>query len=244
MEEEILTTRICYYNLKPDQTLGRNYYVVEFVGSGWEGEVYKVAERRTGILRAAKIFYEGHRLTDTRMQRYARKLYRLRNCPIITQYHHRDIARVGREQVEIMVSDFVEGELLSSFLLRQNGKKLTSFEALHLLHALAAGVEQIHYSGEYHGDIHSDNILVKRKGLEFKVHLVDFFDLGRSTKEKIQNDVIELITILHELIGGPAGYRKADSNIRSIILGRKHTLIRKRFKNAGQLRLALENLKW
>jgi len=35
-----------------------------------------------------------------------------------------------------------------------------------------------------------------------------------------------------------------QEEIRRIILGRKHSLIRQRFKNAGQLRLALENLEW
>lgn len=50
---------------------------------------------RAGVLRAAKIFYEGRRLSKIQMQRYAKKLQRLRRCPIITQYLHRDVARVG-----------------------------------------------------------------------------------------------------------------------------------------------------
>ncbi|MHC4752911.1 MAG: protein kinase domain-containing protein, partial [Planctomycetota bacterium] len=165
-----------YYDLQSGKTLGRNYFVVEFLGSGWEGEVYKVEERRTGVLRAAKIFYEGRRLSKVQMQRYAKKLQRLRRCPIITQYHHRDVARVGRETVEILVSDLADGEMLSSFLEKQRRKRLSAFEALHLLHALAIGMEPIHYLGEYHGDIHSDNILVKRVGIGFEVHLLDFFD--------------------------------------------------------------------
>lgn len=233
-----------HFILTPGHTLGRNYFVAEFLGSGWEGEVYKVEERRTGIMRAAKIFYEGHQLRDRQMQRYAHKLYRLRNCPIVTQYHHRDVARVGRKQVEILVSDFVEGEMLSAFLARQPRKRLTSFEALHLLHALASGVEQLHFQGEYHGDIHSDNILVRRQGLGFHVHLLDFFDLGRPTREKIQHDVFDLIGVLHEMIGGTEGYKRAGPDIRQIVVGRKHSLIRRRFRTAGQLRLAMENLIW
>lgn len=230
--------------LRPGLTLGRNYYVVDFLGSGWEGEVFKVEERRSGVLRAAKIFYDRRRLPPRRLQRYIQKLYKLRNCQIVTQYHHRDIARVGREQVEILVSDFIHGEGLASFLQKQRGKRLTSFEALHLVHALAAGIEQIHFQGEYHGDIHAGNILVSRRGLGFDVHLLDFFDLGRSTQDKIQGDVYDMITVLFELIGGPEAYRRSGEEIRQIILGRKHSLIRQRFKNAGQLRLALENLEW
>lgn len=232
------------YNLQPGVTLGRNYFIVEFLGAGWEGEVYKVEERRTGVLRAAKIFYEGRRLSNMQMQRYVKKLYRLRHCPIITQYHHRDIARVGRETVEILVSDLAEGEMLSSFMLHQPGKHLTNFEALHLLRALAEGMEPIHYQGEYHGDIHSDNILVKRQGIGFKVRLLDFFDLGRSTHSKIQNDVIDLVLLLHEMIGGERGYARAGREIRQIVRGRKHTLIADSFRTAGQLRIALDNMDW
>jgi len=233
-----------YFNLQPGVTLGRNYFVVEFLGAGWEGEVYKVAERRTGLLRAAKIFYEARRLSDRQMQRYVRKLYRLRNCTLITQYHHRDVARVGRNQVEILVSDLADGEMLSAFLKRQLRKRLIPFEALHLLYALAAGMEPIHFLGEYHGDVHSDNILVKRVGLGFEVRLLDFFDLGRPTREKIQYDVFDLISLLYEVIGGAYGYTLVGPEIRWIVSGRKHTLIRKKFKTAGQLRIALENMVW
>ncbi len=232
------------FALKPGQTLGRNYFVVELLGSGWEGEVYKVRERRTDIPRAVKLFYPERRLTDNSMRRYVEKLYRLRKCPVVTQYHHRDIARVGRDQVEILVSDCADGEMLSAFLQRQKRKRLPPFEALHLLYALAIGVEPIHDRGEYHGDIHSDNVMVRRSGLGFEVSLLDFFDLGRSTGSRIQQDTYDLVSLLHEVIGDSSGYSSCGPEIRRIILGRKHSLIRKKFKSAGQLRTALESLEW
>lgn len=233
-----------YFNLRPGLTLGRNYYVVEFLGSGWEGEVYKVEERRTGVLRAAKIFYDHSTLRPTQLRRYTRKLHKLRGCPIITQYHHRDIARVGGRQVEILVSDLAEGILLSTYLSQRPGKRLIPFEALHLIHSLALGVGQIHFLGEYHGDIHTDNILVSKRGLGFDVHLIDFLDLGRSTREKIQIDVFDLIGVLHELVGGASGYRRCGQGIHGLVMGRKKSLISRKFKTAGQLRLAIENLEW
>jgi serine/threonine protein kinase len=235
---------ISHFNLRPGLTLGRNYYVVEFLGSGWEGEVYKVEERRTGILRAAKIFYDHSRLKPTQLRRYTHKLHKLRGCPIITQYHHRDVVRVSGRQVEILVSDFAEGALLSTYLKQQPGKRLVPFEALHLIHSLAHGVEQIHSLGEYHGDIHTENILVLKRGLGFQAHLIDFLDLGRSTHEKIQIDVFDLIGVLYELVGGAPGYKRSGRGIRKLVMGRKHSLISKKFRTAGQLRLAIENLEW
>ncbi|MDH4157357.1 MAG: protein kinase [candidate division Zixibacteria bacterium] len=233
-----------FYDLVPGRTLGPHYYILEFLGSGWEGEVYKVEERLTGIVRAAKLFYSRKHGRVVPLLKYARKLHKLHSCPIVIQYHHRGYARIRGEQVDFLVSDFADGEMLSTFLARQKGKRLSSFEALHILYALTLGVEQIHFLGEYHGDIHSDNIMVKRRGLGFDVHLLDFFDLGRATREKIQYDVYDLIAMLYEMIGGPDGYRRVGKDIRQIVMGRKHSLIRKRFKMAGHLRLALDNLDW
>jgi hypothetical protein len=233
-----------HYDLKQGMTLGRNYFVVEFLGSGWEGEVYKVVERRSGIQRAAKIFYENRRPSKKRMQSYIKKLHRLRHCPIITQYPHRDIARVGRESVEILISDLAEGEILSSFLRKQPKKRLPAFEALHLLCALAVGMEPVHFAGDYHGDIHSENVVVKRIGLGFNVRLLDFFDLGRPSREKIQYDVFDLVRLLHESIGGPKEYSRSGPEIRHFVCGLKRSLISRKFKTAGQLRTALNSMTW
>jgi hypothetical protein len=162
----------------------------------------------------------------------------------VIDYHHRDVARVGKEQLEFLVSDYVDGEVLSHYLARQRGKRLPAFEALHLIYAITAGIEPIHYLGEYHGDIHSDNIMVSRRGLTFEVHLLDFFDFGRPTRQRMHTDVIDLVGLLYEIIGGADGYRRAGNDIKQIVLGRKHSLILKRYTHAGHLRLALENLEW
>jgi serine/threonine protein kinase len=232
------------FNLPEGRTLGSNYDIVEFLGGGWEGEVYKVVERRTGIIRAAKLFYIDQKEKVSPILRYARKLHKLRSCPIIIQYHHRDTARIRGSDIEFLVSDFVAGEMLSKYVNRQSGRRLPLFEALHLLYAVTLGVEQIHFAGEYHGDIHSDNIMVNRRGLNFDVHLIDFLDLGRSTKDKMKDDVIMLADLLYEMIGGPKYYQKSHQILSDIILGRKRGLLYDRYKNAGHLRLALENLDW
>jgi serine/threonine protein kinase len=233
-----------FYDLKDGRVLGRHYRVLEYLGAGWEGEVYKVEERKTGIVRAAKLFYRRKANGDSPHIHYAKKLNKLRSCPIIIQYHFHDIIYLDGKKVDFLVSDFVDGEVLSSYIEKQRGKRLSPFEALHLLHALAQGIEHIHYLGEYHGDIHSDNIMVQKKGLGFRVHLIDLLHLGRPTKEKIQTDVYDLINILYEMLGGAVGYRRCGKNIKQIIMGRKHHLIDQRFNTAGQLRLFLESLSW
>ena len=48
-------------------------------------------------------------------------------------------------------------------------------QAIHLLYALVLGFECIHQAREYHGDLHSDNIIVEGYGLEFDLKILDFF---------------------------------------------------------------------
>ena len=233
-----------FYDLKKGKVLGRHYRVLEYLGSGWEGEVYKVEERKTGIIRAAKLFYRKKANGDNPHIHYAKKLYKLRKCPIVIQYHFHDVLYFKQKKVDFLVSDFADGEVLSSYVGRQKNRRLLPFEALHLLYALTQGVEQIHFQNEYHGDIHSDNIMVKKKGLGFEVHLIDLLHLGPPTKNKIQTDVYDIINIFYEIIGGSVGYRQCGDNIKQFVLGRKHNLIRQYFSVAGHLRLYLENMEW
>lgn len=238
-----MTKKDVRYHFQPGRKLGRHYVVTEFLGQGWEGEVYKVEEIATGIFRAAKVFYPHRYLNKNKPHvAYAKKLYKLRDCSVMIQYHHKDTIIIKGKPVDFLVSDFADGMMLSEFLDNQPGKRLLPFEALHLFYALVQGVEQIHFLGEYHGDIHSDNIIVKRKGLHFDVKLIDLLHLGRSTKLRIQDDVVKMIWVFHEILGGQKHYRNVPQQLKKIILGRKIGLIDKAFKNAGELRLFIENL--
>jgi tRNA A-37 threonylcarbamoyl transferase component Bud32 len=70
-----------------------------------------------------------------------------------------------RTLITVLISEYIEGELLSEFLKRQRGKWISAFQGLHLFHSLVVGLEQIHLHNEYHGDLHEKNIIVSRYGL-------------------------------------------------------------------------------
>ena len=232
------------FNLVPGRMLARKYEVIQTLGAGWEGEVFLVREHPTGIERAVKLFYPHRNPRDRIANFYARKLHKLRHCPIAIQYHTRETIRYHRTPITLLVSEFVEGELLSDFLARQPGKRLSAFPALHLLHALATGIECIHSMKEYHGDLHTDNIIVQRFGLGFDLKLLDFYHWGAPRPENIHEDVVDLIRILYEAVGGRRHYRNQPQEIKQICRGLKRSLILKQFRTAGQLREHLETLAW
>jgi tRNA A-37 threonylcarbamoyl transferase component Bud32 len=220
------------------------YEVERPLGSGWEGEVYVIVERATGIRRAAKFYYPHRDPLGKAAIAYARKLDALRHCPILMQYHHQETTYVKRRKVVVVVSELVEGIKLSEFLAKQPDRRLTTFEALHVLYTLARGISPIHARGEYHGDIHDDNIMIRRQGITFELKLLDFFDLGKPTRAKIHKDVLNLVQVFHALVGGRGAYKGQPRVVKDIIRGLKDSLILERFQSAGDIQRHLETVDW
>ncbi len=236
--------KIDSFDFYPGRILARKYEVVNKLGEGWEGEVYLVRELATGIERTAKFFFPQRNIRDRAVKFYAKKLHKLRHCPIIIQYVTQDKITHSRMPITFLVSEFVEGELLSTFLERQPGKRLSSFIALHLLHTLASGIECIHRLDEYHGDLHTDNIILQRYGLGFELKVIDLFQNKTPKGQNRQQDIVELIHVFYEVLGGQKHYAKQPAEIKSVICGLKQSLILKKFRRVGRLRDYLETLEW
>ena len=232
------------FDFPSGKSVAGKYVVERPLGSGWEGEVYVVMERATGIRRAAKFYYPHRDPLGKAAIAYARKLDALRHCPILMQYHHQETTYVKRRKVVVVVSELVEGKKLSEFLAHQPNKRLTTFEALHVLYTLARGIAPIHARGEYHGNFHDDNIMVRRQGITFEVKLLDFFDLGKPTRAKIHKDVLNLIQVFHATVGGRVAYAEQPKVVKDIIKGLKDSLILARFGSAGDIQRHLETVEW
>lgn len=232
------------FDLKPGRMIARKYEIVELLGTGWEGEVYKIIEKSTGIVRAAKFFYPQRNPNNKVSRRYAKQLHKLRHCPIVIQYYTEEQFVYRRVPITVLISEYIEGELLSDFLSRQRGKRITAFQGLHLLHALVLGLEQIHHHGEYHGDLHEENIIVSRYGLGFELKLLDSFHWPDSTTSNIREDLLNAIRILYDVLGGQKHYAAQPRVIKNICCGLKKSLILSKFKNVSHLREHLETLHW
>ena len=236
--------RLDSFNFDRGRPLAGKYEIVSRLGGGWEGEVYKIRERSTGIERAAKFFFPQRNPNNRVLVWYAKKLHKLRTCPIVIQYQTQETITFRRRPITFLVSEYVEGELLSQFLDRQPGQRLSTFQALHLLYSLAAGIGSIHHLREYHGDLHTDNIIVQRYGLGFNLKLVDMFRWGTPKQENIQDDVCNLIRIFYDAVGGARHYPKLPPEAKDICCGLKRSLILKKFRTAGHLQRYLETIQW
>jgi serine/threonine protein kinase len=232
------------FDLAAGRILARKYEILSKLGAGWEGEVYRIREKSSGIERAAKLFFPHRNVRNKTARAYARKLHNLRNCPIVIHYHTEETVVIRRTPITVLVSEYVEGELLSEFLKRQPGRRLHPFPALHLLSALAAGIADIHRQREYHGDLHPENVIVERVGLEFHLKILDLIQWEAPKREGLQDDICDVIRIFYDALGGKRFYSRQPKEIKEIVRGNKRTLILKRFPTATHLRLHLENMRW
>jgi len=236
--------KVSSFDLMPGRMIAKKYRVLSQLGAGWEGEVYKILEVNTKIERAAKLFFPQRNLRNQTSKRNAQKLHKLRYCSILIQYHTEEVLIYKKMPVTVLISEYVEGQLLSEFLKSLPGKRLDPYQALHLLYALVKGVEEIHLLNEYHGDLHTDNIIVNKFGLEFELKLVDLFHHTASKNTTRQIDILALIQIFHECLGGQKWYAKMPAPAKNICCGLKRSLILKKFRSASQLREHLEQMEW
>jgi len=232
------------FNLEPGQILVRKYEVLRLLGEGWEGQVYLAREITTNIERTIKLFFPQRNLKGQAAKFYAIKLHKLRHCSIVIQYYTQETIIRHKTPITLLVSEYVEGEMLSEFIDRQPGKRLSPFQAVHLLHALACGIECIHAMNEYHGDLHTDNIVVERHGLGFDLKLIDFYQWIAPKAENVRQDVIDMVKIFYDAVGGRKYYSKQPAVVKDICRGLKRKLILQNFRSAGELREFLENIEW
>jgi len=236
--------RIESFNFPEGLIFQNKFKIGKRLGGGWESEVYRVYEIMTGIERAAKFFFPHRNVANKAAKYHAKKLHKLKSCPILIQYLTGGFINYQGQNITYLISDYVEGEVLEDFLSRQPGKKISPFQALHLLHALAKGMEDVHRLKEYHGDLHSGNIIVQRHGLGFELKVLDLYHWGTPNTENYQHDITMMIRIFYEAIGGQKTYSKMPNAIKDIVCGLKNSLILKKYKNVFKLRAHLENMEW
>jgi len=151
--------------MQPGQTLA-HYSVVEKIGQGGMGEVYRAQDtklRREVALKLLPIEFTDDPERMARFEREARSLAALQHPNIATIY--------GLENADgrtFLAMELVEGEDLSQRLARG---PMTVPEALSLTAQVAAGLEEAHEHGLIHRDLKPANVMVRDDG---QVKILDF----------------------------------------------------------------------
>jgi WD40 repeat protein len=150
-------------------SLGRlgHHEVLQLIGKGGFGEVYKCFDEKLHRVVAIKILAPGLAASGSARQRFLREA---RAAAAVRDEHVIDIHAVEEKPIPYLVMEFIDGPTLQEKLNRKG--PLPATEVLRIGYQTAVGLAAAHKQGLIHRDIKPGNILLEN-GVE-RVKLSDF----------------------------------------------------------------------
>jgi serine/threonine-protein kinase len=149
---------------QPTKLVFGEYTVLEKVGEGGMGVVYKAQHRRLKRTVALKVLHPNITKNEDAVRRFHREVEasaRLSHANIVSAYDANQDA-AGADGIHYLVMEFVEGTDLFH-LVREHGT-LSADVALEYILQAARGLEHAHARGVVHRDIKPSNLLLDREG--------------------------------------------------------------------------------
>ncbi|WP_372370653.1 serine/threonine-protein kinase [Candidatus Uabimicrobium sp. HlEnr_7] len=166
-----------YFNLYPGDLFADRYKVMQKIGEGGMGLVYKVEDIETLEIKALKItIAEAESEDETNVKRFAREITTMRKLqhPNIVQIY--EAGQANKRWYYTMT--FIEGKLFTVGTWQQ----LSQAEGIEIIAQIADAVYHAHKKGIIHRDLKPENIICSS---ENKAFLMDFGiakSLGYNTK--------------------------------------------------------------
>ncbi|MFQ6070793.1 MAG: protein kinase, partial [Candidatus Aminicenantales bacterium] len=152
------------------------YEVIEELGKGGMGRVYRVEDKKIKEEIALKLIKPEIALDKKTIERFSNELKMARKIS------HRNVCRMyGLDEekgTHYITMEYVPGEDLKSFIRRS--RQLTLGTALSIAKQVCEGLAEAHRLGVIHRDLKPQNIMIDREG---NVRIMDF-GIARSLKEK------------------------------------------------------------
>jgi len=190
-----------------DKTLG-HYRIVEKLGAGGMGEVYRAEDTNLNRQVAIKVLAEMFSRDFARLARFERE------AKLLASLNHPNIAATcGLEQADgqrFLVLELVEGETLSELIAvgadprirptggAHRGAPLPIDAVLDICRQITEGVEAAHEEGVIHRDLKPANIKITPEGT---VKILDFGLAKGYQKEGATSDLSKSPTLTEEMTG-------------------------------------------
>lgn len=153
---------------KLDTLVLGNYIILDKLGEGGMGQVFKARHRKMGRVVALKVLPPWATDSPSAVQRFQREVEaaaKLVHPNVVTAYDADEA-----NNVHFLVMEFVEGEDLASLVDREG--PLPVAHAVDYVLQAARGLQYAHAQGIVHRDIKPSNLLLNREGV------VKILDLG------------------------------------------------------------------
>jgi serine/threonine-protein kinase len=177
--------------------LAERYEVVETLGEGGMGCVYKVRHRQIGRIYAVKVMWRSKDYNERDYKRF------LQEAKIAGSFTHANLASVydygeTADGYAFMVMDYVDGISLAELLGQDRLIELN--RAVNIFIQICAGLHYAHEKGLIHRDIKPSNIMVVQEGDHEHVKIVDF---GITKVLSTTIDTEKDLTRAGEIFGSP-----------------------------------------
>jgi serine/threonine protein kinase len=164
------------------------YEVIEALGRGGMGSVYRVEDKKVNEEIALKLINPEIARDERIIERFSHEL------KVARRISHRNICRMydlgEADGSHFITMEYVQGEDLRSLLKRIG--RLPEDKALSIARQVADGLTEAHHLGIIHRDLKPGNIMVDREG---NAKIMDF-GIARSAKAKV-------VTATGMIIGTP-----------------------------------------
>ena len=220
--------------LQPGALLGQRYEILQILGEGGMGAVYKARDRELNRMVALKVIRPELAGSQAIIDRFKQELL------LATQVTHKNVIRIydlsEAEGMKFITMEFVQGEDLRS--LMQQKQKLSPSEAVEIMLQVCRALEAAHSVGIIHRDLKPQNIMRDKAGrilvMDFGlartlegdgmtqtgalIGTMDYMSpeqaLGKDLDQR--SDLFTLGLIFYELLTGKMPY-KADSAVASLL---------------------------
>jgi serine/threonine protein kinase/tetratricopeptide (TPR) repeat protein len=210
--------------------LGTRYEIINLLGQGGMGAVYKAKDRELERLVALKVIRPEFAAQPETLHRFKQELILAR------QITHKNVIRIfdlgEAEGIKFITMEFIEGQDLKSLMVGEG--KLPYEEIVRIMDQVGGALEAAHAEGVVHRDLKPQNIMIDKSG---KAAVMDFgiarsIEPGAMTmtqtgmlvgtpdymspeqvmgeKVDVRSDLFTYGVILYELLVGATPY-KADS---------------------------------
>lgn len=162
--------------LSTGSTFARRYQIVEELGRGGMGKVYKVFDTEVNEKVALKLLKSEISVQEETIERFRNELKLARKIV------HKNVCRmydIGREQdIYYITMEYISGEDLKS-IIRMMGQ-LNVEKAISIVKQVSEGLAEAHRLGVVHRDLKPQNIMIGRDG---NARIMDF-GVARSLRAK------------------------------------------------------------